>query len=215
MDEFPYSPITDDPATKDGPKAIYYGMWHGQVIDNNDPDIRLRCKVRVRPLYLKIADEDLPWAMPGMIWGGASDSIDGSPPPVGAEVWVCFQQGDPDFPVYFGSQFGRPGGTPDIPEEARAGYPDNKVIKTPGGILIEYDDTEGARRVRVKHPSGTEWLMTEEGDMEFTVQGNLKMTVQGDVEETILGNRKVTTTGTDERESTTQIKNTAPIINDN
>lgn len=51
-----------------------------------------------------------------------------------------------------------------IPPSANAGeYPDNRVLKTPAGIVIELDDTAGEERIHVWHPSGSY--------IEFTAKG--------------------------------------------
>ena len=45
---------------------------------------------------------------------------------------------------------------PGVPSSANAGeYPNNRVLKTSSGILLELDDTPGAPRVHIWHPEGT------------------------------------------------------------
>lgn len=51
-----------------------------------------------------------------------------------------------------------------LPPSANAGtYPNNKVLKLPGGVTLEADDTEGARRFHLWHPSGTYIEVGEKG----------------------------------------------------
>ena len=44
-------------------------------------------------------------------------------------------------------------------------YPNNRVIKTPGGLCVELDDTEGAERLHIWHPSGSYWELSSKGTM--------------------------------------------------
>lgn len=44
-------------------------------------------------------------------------------------------------------------------------YPHNRVFKTPGGLCIEIDDTPGAERLHIWHPSGTYWELGKSGQL--------------------------------------------------
>ena len=44
-------------------------------------------------------------------------------------------------------------------------YPHNRVIKTPGGIVLEVDDTPDNERVHIWHPSGSYWELNARGAM--------------------------------------------------
>lgn len=46
-------------------------------------------------------------------------------------------------------------------------YPYNQAYQTPAGHLIEYDDSPGSERVRIKHKSGTDIHMLPNGDLEI------------------------------------------------
>ena len=53
-----------------------------------------------------------------------------------------------------------------LPNTANEGeYPHNRVIKTPGGLCVELDDTPGAERVHIWHPSGSYWELNSKGTM--------------------------------------------------
>ena len=72
--------------------ARFGGIYRGVVVDNTDPARKLRLKVRV-PEVLGTAD---PWAVP--CTPGGSTAL----PSVGDIVWVMFEKGDPDYPVWLG-----------------------------------------------------------------------------------------------------------------
>ena len=52
-----------------------------------------------------------------------------------------------------------------------AKYPDNKVIATPGGHVIEVDDTDGAERLHIFHRTGTFVEIHPNGDMVTHTKG--------------------------------------------
>jgi hypothetical protein len=60
-------------------------------------------------------------------------------PPIGAGVWVEFEQGDPDFPIWVGCRWGA---ASDIPLLARAGLPisPNIVLQTAGQHSVVVSD---------------------------------------------------------------------------
>jgi hypothetical protein len=70
--------------------------WLGKVVDNQDPDLEGKVKVRVFGKFDDIADEDLPWARPcNMITSGsASGSGFHSVPKVDSVVGIHFDNGD-------------------------------------------------------------------------------------------------------------------------
>jgi hypothetical protein len=90
------------------------GMYRGIVIYHDDPEVKGRCKIWVPGVYPKKYQKNhaaLPWAEPAMpIFGGSFTNKAGcqepetgvtSPPHVGANLWVFFEEGDQNFPVYF------------------------------------------------------------------------------------------------------------------
>lgn len=84
-------------------------------------------------------------------------------------------------------------------------YPNNKVIQTPTGHIIEIDDTAGNERLHIMHKSGTFVEFHTDGsyvnhvkgesyqivhkDMNIYVKGNVQLNVDGNVTETIKGNK--------------------------
>lgn len=78
-----------------------YGKYRGFVAANDDPRRAGRLKVRVPALF---GSAVLPaWAWPCFPAGTAPpDLATWQPPAVGAKVWVEFEQGDPDHPIWVG-----------------------------------------------------------------------------------------------------------------
>lgn len=92
-------------------KGKYYGLYRGYVVDNKDPEGMGRLKVSV-PAVLGIDDEtEKPlisgWAYPKFPVAGNGWGLNLIPPiknPDGSNVmvWVEFEQGDVDYPVWSG-----------------------------------------------------------------------------------------------------------------
>jgi hypothetical protein len=126
-------------------------FYRAKVVENNDP-LRLgRIRVRVIPIMEEVKDSDCPWATP--CWGGGVVYI----PPVNAWVWVFFEEGDVERPVWMGwstpfnetrhracstrEEFGK--GAMDaggMIEEVGGGYPYTVVIRSPVCTWIAFLD---------------------------------------------------------------------------
>jgi len=109
---------------------FYYGMYRGTVVDNNDPLQLRRVRIKVMPMFEGVNDvASIPWAVHK---DGRSIDI----PENGSKVWVEFEMGDWQKPVYSGYICGPDGKT--VPVEAQNNYPDTKVwkVNTPSGIVI-------------------------------------------------------------------------------
>ena len=72
----------------------YVGVYRGIVEDNKDPKKQGRLKIRVPGLHGK--NGKIPWAYPAMPFGIYP------PYPKGSIVWVMFQNGDAQYPVFMG-----------------------------------------------------------------------------------------------------------------
>lgn len=88
----------------------YWGKYRGTVIDNVDPLVsaRLLCEVPAVPAAL------LNWAMPCVTYSGFEQGLV-AVPPIGANVWIEFEGGNPDLPIWSGC-FWQMGEIPLMPE---------------------------------------------------------------------------------------------------
>ncbi len=87
----------------------YYGVYPGVVVSNSDPDNRGRIKALCPAVGVTEPDRIGPgwWSlpcMPGLGMDPVTLQITGDfhPPDVGAMVWLMFQHGKSEFPVYIG-----------------------------------------------------------------------------------------------------------------
>lgn len=87
----------------------FFGKYRGKVELNLDPLGLGRVQVSVADV---MGDGTLAWAMPCLPGAGPGVGIF-TIPPVGANVWVEFERGDPDYPIWSGG-FWDVGDTPAI-----------------------------------------------------------------------------------------------------
>jgi type VI secretion system (T6SS) baseplate-like injector VgrG len=88
----------------------FYGKYRGLVINNMDPMLIGRVQVTCPAV---LGEGTLSWAMPCAAFAGIAEGLF-AVPSVGASVWVEFEGGNPDFPIYTGGFWGE-GESPAIP----------------------------------------------------------------------------------------------------
>ena len=113
--------------------STFFGKYRGTVANNVDPLFQGRLQVKVPSV---LGDGQMSWAMPCTPYAGSQVGFF-AVPPVGANVWVEFEAGDPDFPIWGGCFWGK-GEVPASPAIA-----DKKVFKT-GSVTLEFSDIPGA-----------------------------------------------------------------------
>ncbi len=127
----------------------FYGKYRGVVSDNRDPLMMGRVKAQVADV---LGDQDSGWALPCVPYAGDSVGLF-LLPPVGANVWIEFEHGDPDYPIWSGC-FWAQGQVPASPAA-----PEMKVLKTDGGTLT-LDDTPGAGGITIETTAGMKMTLT-------------------------------------------------------
>jgi hypothetical protein len=111
----------------------FFGKYRGSVENNIDPMQQGRVQVSCPAV---LGEGTLSWAMPCVPYAGSGVGLF-AVPPVGANVWVEFEGGDPDFPIYSGGFWGI-GEVPALPALAEM-----KVWKT-DGVTLTLNDLPGA-----------------------------------------------------------------------
>ena len=131
----------------------FYGVYRAFVVDTNDLEERGRVKVRcpgLTPLR-----ELSHWASPIAAFGGFDYGIFFQPA-VGEAVYLMFENGNFQHPMYIGGWWACPQGVSELPSDiANPSNPyTTKVIKTPIGHGIVFEDgdpedTDVAKRVEI------------------------------------------------------------------
>src|SRR6185436_4797932 len=76
----------------------FFGKFRGVVTDNKDPKQIGRVRARVPDV---MGDKESGWALPCFPFGGSGMGFIALPS-VGAGVWIEFEHGDPDYPIWAG-----------------------------------------------------------------------------------------------------------------
>jgi hypothetical protein len=123
----------------------FFGKYRGTVANNIDPMQVGRIQVRVPAV---LGEGSLSWATPCVPYAGPGVGFFAIPPN-NANVWVEFEGGDPDYPIWSGCFWGL-GEAPTLP----TAIPQMKMIKT-DGVTIQMSDLpgEGGLTIEVTRPA--------------------------------------------------------------
>ena len=116
----------------------YYGKYRGMVINNVDPLQIGRLQVQVPDISGLIPSS---WAMPCFPFTGKQMGM-WTLPQIGTGVWVEFEQGDPDYPIWSGCWFGSAAEVPALAQAAPPAVP-NVVLQTQAQNTIMISDVPG------------------------------------------------------------------------
>jgi uncharacterized protein involved in type VI secretion and phage assembly len=127
----------------------FYGKYRGLVADNADPEQLGRLRLRVPSVTGP--DVVTGWATACVPYGGAADQGMLFIPEPGAGVWVEFEEGDLEFPIWVGTFWSKPGGDTELPKVDGAAQdpPTRKVLKTAKGHTIAFEDKDSEELVTV------------------------------------------------------------------
>lgn len=150
-----------------------FGIYTGLVEDTADPELLGRARVRVWAIHgpaTRTPVDALPWAMISDPKGGSLDSGSFGVPPVGASVYVQFEQGIEDFPIITGTFRGTPVADANNPQTIQSpdGFPYTPTDgqnETPAEVWE--DRHKGARNPTVHVPFKTAkgaGIMVDDGD---------------------------------------------------
>jgi uncharacterized protein involved in type VI secretion and phage assembly len=128
--------------------TLFFGKYRGKVEDNVDPYLCGRIQVTA-PAVLGDATV---WALPCAPFAGPGVGFFAIPP-VGANVWVEFEGGNPEVPIWSGG-FWDPGDFP-----ATMAVPEMKVLKT-DTATVTLNDLPGAGGVTIETSDGKKITMS-------------------------------------------------------
>ena len=137
----------------------FLGKFRGTVVNNIDPEQRGRLQVMVPDVS---AFGLTTWALPSLPVGGLQSAIF-SLPMIGSGVWIEFEQGDLDYPIWVGTFWGSTAEVPPISHALPPGVP-GIVIQTPlqNGLLIS--DVPGPTGgILIKNTTGAFILINDTG----------------------------------------------------
>lgn len=118
----------------------YFGKYRGKVTNNVDP-------MKIGRIQASVPDvgngKTTSWAMPCVPLAGKSSGTY-LVPAVGSGVWIEFEQGNPDYPIWTGCFWGT---SAEVPKPASQGNPANPsiVLETVQQNMIVISDVPGPK----------------------------------------------------------------------
>lgn len=131
----------------------FLGKYRGTVANNVDPLQLGRLQIEVPSV---LGDSRLSWAMPCVPYAGSGVGFF-MLPPVDAHIWVEFEKGDPDFPIWAGCFWEESSEIPASPPLAQI-----KIIKTDTATLT-LDDTPGSGGITIETTAGMKIVLNAQG----------------------------------------------------
>ena len=148
----------------------FFGKYRGTVIDIQDPLMTGRIKANVPDV---LSDKPSGWAMPCAPFGGSQTGFFALPT-VGAGVWIEFEHGDPDYPIWSGCFWGS---VAEMPAVLIAPPYKKVMIVTEGGNKITLDDTPGIGGIKLETATGQKIVMDATGiQIDNGLGASIKMT---------------------------------------
>lgn len=133
----------------------FYGKYRGSVTDNQDPDNLGRIKATVPDV---LGEQESGWAMPCLPFAGDKIGFFALPA-VRASVWIEFEHGDPDYPIWSGCWWGEN----EIPSDWQERPHEKLLIKTVGGHKLLLDDTSGSASITIEASGGQKIVISSQG----------------------------------------------------
>lgn len=154
----------------------FYGKYRGKVADNKDP-LGIG---RIQAVVPAIAPEAINWAMPCAPYAGPQVGFF-MIPPVGANVWIEFEGGNPDYPIWSGGFWGE---KQDQKPPTDATSADMKVLQTET-LVLSLDDKNKRLTAKLKDKadkgaSPTVSLTIDEKTIILTVNKQVTVTITAD-----------------------------------
>lgn len=114
----------DAPSGADAPDAVggikrFWGKYRGVVMQPLDPQMRGRVQVSVVDVWGPGISS---WALPCVSFAGMAQGHLVLPP-LGANVWVEFEKGHPDYPIWVGGWWGSSADAPTVAKRSVPGFP--------------------------------------------------------------------------------------------
>jgi hypothetical protein len=153
----------------------FFGKYRGTVINNVDPMQMGRIQVMVPDVSNVTLTS---WAMPCAPIAGIQNGMFALPI-IGSGVWIEFEQGDPDYPIYVGCFWGSAAEVPALARMVPPAVP-GVTLQTPlmNGIIVS--DVPG--------PTGGIQLMTPTGAMISVTDIGIRISNGKGAEINLIGN---------------------------
>jgi hypothetical protein len=140
----------------EGPR--FYGKYRATVLNNVDLQNQGRIQVQLADRYGLFPST---WAMPSFPFAGLAMAGMVALPPVASAVWVEFEAGDPDYPIWSGAFYPDPAGFPVLAVGLTPLTP-NIHLQTTTGVSFTLSDNPAAQ-LMIKTPTGASIIVGTAG----------------------------------------------------
>jgi uncharacterized protein involved in type VI secretion and phage assembly len=134
----------------------FFGKYRGTVTNNQDPLMIGRVQASVPDVS---GSNDSGWAMPCVPFAGQGFGFF-AVPKVGSGVWIEYEHGDPDRPIWSGCWWGS---AAEVPPLTLTPPYQKVIIQTNGGQTIVLDDTPGVGGITLQTSSGQKIVLSATG----------------------------------------------------
>jgi hypothetical protein len=168
--------------------GTFPGFYRATVLVRKDTDKQHRIKVNCPAIWGKISEDKLPWCYPVMpAWAGNAQFGGGgfaAVPPLKAPVLICFEGGNPKYPLYMGGWWGKKGAPCVTPNHAHSleGEADNHYFTTPRGTSVQLDDRKSKEgkasnneKILLRLPEGDYIVISIEGTIQGKAERNIDL----------------------------------------
>lgn len=171
--------MAEDTSTPQLAQRRAFGKYRGFVTDNADPNQLARVRLRVPAL---LGSAETGWALPCLPCGGLAGQGLFSVPAVGAQVWVEFEGGNLDFPIWSGTFWQQPGDAPSAVQD----QPTSQLWRSGKGHLLLLEDKDDAETVALQHAGGAALTLDAAGNTELTDSHGARLTLNAENEQAVL-----------------------------
>lgn len=155
----------------------YYGVYRGKVVSTIDPDNMGKIMVNVPEVTHDVNGQIPNPAFP--LFPVMADF----PPEVGDGVYILFEDGRSEFPVWIGHWWGRQGdhARPSDLSPASGASPTKRFFVTASGHRLVFEDKAGAEEILLKHKNGSLVRIAPDGSVTVDVSSTaaVNITLQG------------------------------------
>jgi hypothetical protein len=151
-------------------RTRFYGKHRGIVRDNADPLLVGRVRADVPSVLGNVTSG---WALPCLPYTGDGVGLH-LIPSVGTGVWIEFEAGDPDYPIWTGGWWGT--GQPPTEETGKPAAPPLKVLRSEQGLIVALDDDD--QTIAVSDQNGANLVEIKVLQGEVRVQAASKVVVE-------------------------------------
>jgi uncharacterized protein involved in type VI secretion and phage assembly len=133
----------------------FFGKFRGQCVDNVDPMQVGRIAAIVPDV---LGGTPSGWALPCLPVAGTSSGMVALPP-IGSWVWIEFEQGDPDRPIWTGGMWS----VRTLPPASMGVPAGGFTLQTPGGAALTVGDAPGFAGLVLRSAGGASITVTDAG----------------------------------------------------